>query len=244
MAMSVLTLFLAASAIPIAAFQRPGHPPDSAFQARFGGYFLSGDSNFWDETGAAFTLDPDDLDGFMLGFSWVHSRSNTVEFGVNLDFYEETERSEYRDYVDMYGNSIFHDTQLSLAPVTVDVRFIPGGRYRIRPEGRFNPKPVFYIGAGIGMTLWEYEEYGDFIFFEPDGEPGGVFYDYFDDDGVAFEVHALAGVEVPLSRSSQILFEGRYSIADDDLGGDFSDLNAREIDLGGTGFFAGFSFRF
>jgi len=232
MAMSVVTLLLAMFAVPPAAAQRPVHSPNSAFQARFGYMFLSGDSNFWQETGEVFTLDASDLDGFVMGFSYVHSMSNAVELGGNWDFYQETTRSRYRDYVDSWDNPIYHDTELSIMPVTVDVRFIPGGRYRLPPGGRFTPKPVFYIGAGAGLSFWEYREYGDFVAFAPDGEPEGIFRGSFADDGAVFEIHALAGVELPMSRSANLLFEARYSIADD------------ELDLGGTSIFAGFSFRF
>ena len=61
---------------------------------------------------------------------------------------------------------------------------------------------------------------------------------------VAFEVHALAGVEIPVGRFTNLLLESRYSISDDDLGGDFSELSERELDLGGTAVYAGVSFRF
>jgi hypothetical protein len=60
-----------------------------------------------------------------------------------------------------------------------------------------------------------------------------------------------------MSRSANFLFEARYSIADADLDRDSSYLRSweienidppvpdpREIELGGTSLFAGFSFRF
>jgi len=243
------SLLLLISALPATA--HPGHrrppagpPPasESGLQIRLGNFNFEGDSDFWDATEDVFTLDASELDDFVLGFTYVHSISNQLELGVNMDFFEETERSEYRDFVDSAGFAILHDTELAMAPMTVDVRFIPGGRYRIRPGGRHIPKPIFYFGVGAGLNFWEYEEFGDFLDFSFD--PPEIFFDHFSDDGVAFEAHALAGVEIPVGRWSYILFEGRHSRSDDDLGGDFSGLPETDLDLSGTSIYAGFSYRF
>ena len=101
-------------------------------------------------------------------------------------------------------------------------------------------KPAFYVGGGMGLTLWDYEEVGDFFNFPPGA--AGVFFDRFTDDGAAFEVHALAGVEIPMSPRYNLLFEGRYSWSDDDLDGGFAGLG--NIELGGAAAFIGGSFRF
>ena len=122
------------------------------------------------------------------------------------------------------------------------VRFIPGGRYRIRPGGRHILKPLFYIGVGVGLNFWEYEEVGDFLDFGFD--PPEIFGDRFVDDGVAFEAHALAGVEIPVGRATNVLFEVRFSVSEDDLAGDFAGLTETDLDLGGTSISGGMSFRF
>ena len=246
-AMLAASLLLLIPATHVAA--HPGHrppgppsPSQSGFQIRLGNFSLEGDSDFWDATEDVFTLEASDFDDFILGLTYVHSISNQMELGVNWDFFEETELSAYRDFVDSAGFAILHDTELSMAPLTVDVRFIPGGRYRIRPGGRHIPKPLFYIGVGGGLNFWEYQEFGDFLDLTLD--PPEIFLDHFSDDGVAFEAHALAGVEIPVGRGSNILFEGRYSKSEDDLGGDFSELLETDLDLSGTSIYAGFSYRF
>jgi hypothetical protein len=240
------TLLLPALAPPVTAHPprppRSPQPPESGFQIRFGAFMPSGDSDFWEDTEDVFTLDVSDFDDFMLGLTYVRPVSNEVEIGLNVDFYEETVRSEYRGFVDEDGFAILHDTELSLIPLTADVRFIPGGRYRIRPGGRKIVKPVFYLGAGVGLTFWEYEEYGDFLDFTFD--PPEIFLDRFVDDGVAFEAHVLAGVEIPVSRMTNLLLETRYSASEDDLGGDFGGLPGTDLDLGGSSIYGGLSFRF
>jgi len=214
----------------------------SAVQFRLGLFQLDGDSGFWDDTADVFTLEASDFDDAAVGFSYIRGVGEQLEVGFNADFFEERVRSEYRDFVDIDGYSILHDTELTIVPLTVDFRFVPGGRYRQRPGGRQVPKPLFYVGAGIGITFWEYEEFGDFLDFGFD--PPEIFYDEFQDEGAAFEIHALAGVEIPVSRRTNFLIEGRVSDSDDELGGDFSGLPERKIDLGGSSIYAGASIRF
>lgn len=217
----------------------PG-PNLQALQLRFGGFFPEGGGEFWEENEDVFTLDVSDFDGFVLGFGYVHLVHNHLEVGVNVDFYDESVHSEYRDFIDEFGFPIFHETHLELIPITADVRFLPFGRYRIRGGGRQVLKPAFYVGGGLGLTLWEYEEVGDFLDFGDD--PVAIFFGQFQDSGTAFEVHGLAGVEFPLGRRTNLLFEGRVSAAADELSGDFAGLG--DIELGGTSLYAGFSFRF
>ena len=241
-AISATVLVWLSVAAPALAQPRRSGPPRGALQVRIGWFMPSGSSDFWDATEDVFTLDTSDLDGFVLGFSYVRSINNELEVGLNVDFYDERARSQYRDWVDENGFPIFHDTKLGLIPWTVDVRFIPGGRYRLRPGGRFIRKPLFYIGGGVGFVWWEYEEVGDFLDF--DFDPPEIFGSRFSDDGVTFEAHALAGVEVPVGQSINLMFEGRYSVAEDDLRGDFAGLAETDLDLGGLAIYAGFNFRF
>lgn len=216
-----------------------GRHADRAFQIRLGGFFLEGGGEFWDDTERTFTLDDSDFDDVVVGFSLIRSVNNYVEVGFNVDFYAETVLSDYRRFVDEDGFAIFHDSELSMVPMTVDVRVLPGGRHRIRGPRRVL-KPVFYVGAGAGLNYWEYEEVGDFLDFDED--PPEVVFERFNDEDLAFEVHALAGFELPLSRRLNLLFEGRYSWFEDDLGEDFEGLG--EIELGGFWVHGGASFRF
>ena len=236
-----LTLLVSTTSVATAGWGPPG-PPNNALQGRLGYFFLDGGGGFWEDTESVFTLDPSDFDDFSLGFSYVHSLRNKLELGFNFDIFEDTVRSEYRDFVDQSGFAILHDSTLSLIPMTVDLRFLPIGRYRLRPGGRHIVQPTFYLGAGAGVVFWDYEERGDFLDFNL--IPPEIFGARFRDDGVALEVHGLAGVEIPLGPRTNLLFEGRYSFAEDNLGGDFSDLPEREIQLGGLGIYAGLSMLF
>ena len=211
-----------------------------AFQLRFGGFFLDGGGELWESNEETFTLDSSDFDGFIFGMTYTGAFNNHLEYGLNVDFYSEDAISAYRGVVDEDLFPIYHDTNLDMLPVSFDLRFLPAGRYRQRPQGREVIRPVFYLGAGAGLNFWEYEEVGDFVDFSLD--PPEVFYDRFVDDGQALEAHVLAGVELPTSPHFNFVLEGRYSWAEDDLGGGFAGLG--DLDLGGAALYAGAAFRF
>lgn len=239
---TLLILLVSTTSVATAQWGPPG-PPRNEFQVRFGYFWLDDyrDDGFWADTESVFTVSASDFRDFSFGLTYVRSLQNWLELGFNMDFFDKTVRSAERDFVDEGGRSILHDSELSLVPLTADVRFYPLGRYRIRPGGRYILQSTFYLGVGGGLLFWDYEERGDFVDKGPDPR---IFGALFRDDGIALEVHGLAGVEIPVSPSTYLMFEGRYSFAEDKLGGDFSDLPERDIHLGGAAIHGGFSFRF
>jgi opacity protein-like surface antigen len=238
---------LAATAIAAASVLAPAPaaatPPgsDGAFTFRFGWFFPSGGGSFWETNEAAFTLDRSDFNGPIGGVGYSASVNNYFDVGFNVDFYGQSATSADRYYTDQFGNAILHDTRLSEAPLTVDFKVLPMGRYARRgPEGRqYVRHPVPYLGAGIGMVYWQYEEEGDFVATDL-----SIVYDRLTDSGVAFETHVLAGIEFPVSPAWNITLEGRYSWAETNMGGAFTTINPGELDLGGASVFVGGALRF
>jgi len=212
----------------------------NAFQLRLGGFRPSGNSTFWSDNEAVFTLANSDFSDVVVGSSYVATLANHFEVGLNVDFYNSTYPSDYRELVDQAGFPIVHDSTLAMVPLTIDLRLLPAGRYRPAAPGRRALKPVFYVGGGIGLNFWEYSEAGDFIdFSEPDLPIFGTTYR---DSGTAFLTSATTGLEFPVSPRFQVTFEGRYSWSKAELAGDFGGLG--EIDLGGLSLYVGASFRF
>jgi hypothetical protein len=236
---AIVLLLSASSTLIFAQPSRNGRSANS-FQFRIGGFLPDGGGDLWEDNAEVFTLSASDFDDVTVGFSFVRPFSNNFEVGLNVDLYDGTVLSRYADYFDEFDFPIYHDTTLEMVPLTVDVRFLPFGRYRMRHGGRQVLKPVLYVGAGAGVNLWAYEEIGDFIDFSVPELP--IFPGRFEDSGAAFETHVLAGVELPLSPSFNLLLEGRYSWSEDTLGEDFSGFG--DIDLGGVWINVGGSFRF
>ena len=218
-------------------------PPGSgnAFNFRIGGFFPSGGGEFWETNEAAFTIDHSDLNGFIGGVGYAAAMNNYVDLGFNVDFYGASTQSADRFFNDQFGNPIFHDTRLFEMPLTVDVKFMPAGRFARRgPDGgRYVRRPVPYLGGGIGALYWEYEEEGDFV-----ASDLSVIYDRYKASGTAFETHAFVGIEFPMSPVWNLTLEGRYSWADSDVGGVFETINPGRLELGGASFYVGGSWRF
>jgi len=100
------------------------------------------------------------------------------------------------------------------------------------------------------MAYWQFEEEGDFVFFDPT-VPGGlsVFYDRVKDSGLAFETHANLGIEFPISPEWNLTLEVRQSWANASINSSFPSLalavdDQTKLDLGGTSVFFGAAVRF
>ena len=229
-------VFLAAAA---AAAPPPGR--DGAFNFRFGGFFPTGSDDFWTTNEAAFTLDHSDFNGLIGGVGYNAAITNYFEFDANADFYTSTVRSADRYYVDQDGYSILHDSRLTSFPFSAGFRVLPAGRYARRgAEGNhYVRRPAFYLGGGIGMSYWQYEEEGDFV-----ASDLSIVYDRFVATGLAFHAYAMIGIEFPVAPEWNITFEVRQSWADANPGGAFTYINPGSLDLGGTSVFLGGSLRF
>ena len=239
-----LVLALAAAAATVPA--RAQAPRDNgALQFRIGGFFPQLNGEFWDANFDAYTLDDSDLQDAIVGGSFIFPATNNLELGFNVDFYDAATRSADRDFTDEFGNAILHDTGLRVVPMTVDLRFLPAGRYALRGKGGRIAvrRPVPYFGAGLGFSYWEFQEIGDFV-DDPNGPDPTVIFDEVSDSGTAFETHVLAGIEIPVGPAWSLMFEGRYSWCDDQPAGRLGEIYPGDIDLGGASFFFGGSVRF
>jgi len=126
-----LAVAIAASCSP----RRPSRrraPTEARSQFRFGGFFPSGNSAFWDASEFYFTLDESDFNDIILGGSWLTPLNNHLELGFNIDFYDATVLAADAQFEDEIGNPILHDTSLSMIPMTVDLRIYPAGRNAVR----------------------------------------------------------------------------------------------------------------
>lgn len=219
--------------------------PDSPFRGgsfrfRMGGFFPEADSAFWDVNEAVFYQDGNDFDGLAVGASYVATVNSVLELGFNLDFYEQSTTTAYRDFVDNFGAPIVHGARLGLAPLTFDLRILPTGRWYRNDRGQRRTRAVIpYLGVGMGVNHWWYVEEGDFIL--PDNS---IAYARLDDGGLAMEAHALGGIEIALSRAWSLTLEGRYSWSEANPGDEFSAIGMGDLDLSGVSTFVGASVRF
>ena len=207
---------------------------DRSVQFRLGGLFVDGESDFWDDNQSVFTLEASDFDGTMFGMTYSHAFNRFFDLDFNADFYGESVVSEYRDFVDGSGFPILHDSKLQMTPMTVGVRLLPFGR------SNGESKPVFFLGAGVGVNFWTYEEVGDFIdFSDPLNE---IIFGEFVERGEAFVKYGAAGLELPLAEGFNLGFEARYFRSDDEFKDDFGGLG--ELDMSGVAASVSVNWRF
>lgn len=245
---------VAAAWLATTAAAAPPQGRSGAFNFRLGGFFPTGSSDFWEYQETYYTFDHSDLNGFMWGVGYNGAINNHFEVEVNADFYSSSVRSADGYYTDEYFYPPLHDTRLSSFPLTVGFRVVPAGRFARRgAEGtHYVRRPVFYFGGGVGLSYWQYEEEGDFVF--PDPTPGdplqvSIFYDRYVDSGLEFQFYAMIGVEFPVAPMWNITVEVRQSWSEAGLSGippseALGPGYPNQLDLGGTAVFVGGSLRF
>lgn len=222
---------LVAVAAPAAAQSYPV-VADNSFRIRLGQFEPRGDSDYWNETFDVFTGGVDQFDDISFGGDFVLAIGRRSSIMFSGDIYEGEDSQAYIDFVDGFGSPIVHDTRLRIASATAAYVFSFTGR-----EASVIP----YVGVGGGVYDWELEESGDFIDFGV--APPEIFTASFNDGDTTLGYFYLAGVEIPVGPRWSVLVEGRWQRVDQDLSGDFEDLEA-DLDLSGRHIYGGFAWTF
>ena len=124
---------------------------------------------------------------------------------------------------------IEQELRLRMVPFTATMRFLPLGH----SEG-IEP----YIGGGVAIINWRYEEAGEFVDFTDDS----IFGDRFTGSGTSTGPLILGGVRVPIG-AFRIGGEIRWQKAEGDLPLD-QGFSGDTVDLGGWSYLATFNVRF
>ncbi len=203
---------------------------------RLGAFIPRASSNLFLDDEELYFVQKSDWTGFTGGAEYNHVLVDNVELGIHVDGYSRTLDTSYRDFVRPDGSEIYQTLKLNIVPFGLTVRLVPTGkRTKIAP----------YVGGGVDLFYWKYEEWGDFIdFFDPELP---VYYDEFLSDGVTFGFHATGGVRFYLNRDFALVAEGRYQWAEADMGDDFAPNEpglVNRIDLSGASVTFGLHVRF
>ena len=107
---AIALMFLTATFVE-AGHKRRHRDSSTSFQVRLGGFFPEGESNFWADNESIFTLNASDFDDGAIGATFSRAYGNHLEMDFNIDHYNGTTVSEYRNFVDAAGFPILHDTE-------------------------------------------------------------------------------------------------------------------------------------
>lgn len=204
---------------------------------RIGGFLPDAKSTLFQDDESLYTRDanpdvgvrPKDWRGITGGAEYNANLGRNLELGFSLDAYGRRLETSYRDYTDESGGEVRQTLKLTTVPLGVTIRLVPGSRY-----ARLTP----YLGAGVDLIFYRYEEYGDFIDFRGDYS---ILSDDFVSEGVAPGVHVAGGIRVALNDDFSLVGEARYQRAKHDMGDDF---RGSRIDLSGTSVTLGLHLRF
>ncbi len=190
-----------------------------------------GESSYWEDLNFDFNGDADSFDDALVGIEYTRFLSDRLGVVVSGSAFGGSSDLAYRNFVDEFGNDIFHTTELDVATLNLGLLF-----HLARRDSSIVP----YVGAGGGLFAWRLAEFGDFIDFSLAAPE--VFFDAFEEEGATLGYYVQAGLEVPVARSVSLFAEGRWQRAEADLEEDFAGLG--ELDLSGRTLSAGLTWSF
>ncbi|MFY9824349.1 MAG: hypothetical protein WAM82_23435 [Thermoanaerobaculia bacterium] len=197
---------------------------------------LNGKSDFWDDNFQHFNASRGDLDGFMFGGDFIKHLDlhNALMLSSGLDIHTISEPS--RDVLNHRGDPLEHHLELATFALTAGYVFYPAGTQH---------SVVPYLGAGGGLYAGQVHTYRSSHVTDDCDEDGNCTTEYTDSkesNFLTFGYYALAGLEVPVTSGVSLMAEGRYTVANADLGGAFKAHGG--LDLSGAQFLAGVAVRF
>jgi len=196
-------------------------------------------SDVYDFTREELTVSRHDFYAPYIGGEIAVRLSERVDLALTAGFMQSEKDSEFRDWVDTNDLPIEQTTLLRTVP------FVASAKYYLHDRGRtvgrfawvpnkFNP----YVGAGVGVVSYRFEQMGDFVDFET----LDIFYDRFISSGQTGLLRLLGGASVSLANHFETSGELRYSMARDDMGSDFQGFDP--LSLSGFEAIIGFAIRF
>lgn len=239
---AVVALF--AFATPLAVHAQGGEgflfkQPRVSLKFETGYAFQRAQSDIFDFVVREHTLERSDFNGPYLGAEVAFRLDPRWDLALSVGYQNSSTRSEFREWVDEAGLPIEQVTELTLVPFSV------GAKYYLKPRGRsigrfawIPERVVPYVGAGIGVMSYRFEQEGDFVDFDTND----IFFDRFVTDRQTFLARAAAGVDIAVGRQFVVNGEARYNYARGSMGDDFSGFG--DIDLDGLQLTAGVAIRF
>ncbi len=225
-----------AQARPDFLFGRPGTSVavrGQWFAARAGRDRFDPETDLYDFVTETLTLEQRDFSAPGIGIDVAFALGSRLDARAGLDFTRTLTRSEYRDF-DESGIPIEQDTTLRQFDLTgsIVLAILPRGR----AIGRYTwiPRQVVpYVGAGVGLMRYQFEQLGDFVDFRD----LSIFTARHETSAWTPSTHVLSGVDVQLMRQLFLTGEVRYVWAEAEVTRDFAGFDP--IDLTGLRISAG-----
>jgi len=163
-----------------------------------------------------------------------------VDVVLSVGSMRSTTPSEFRDWVDTDDLPIEQETRFTTTPVSLAAKYFLADRGRSVGRFAWIPQRMSpYVGGGVGLVWHSFVQQGDFVDFET----FDIFTSTIRSDGVATQVHGMAGLDVSLNKSLYLTGEARYGWAKGRLENSFFE-DFDDMDLAGVQLTFGVSVRF
>ncbi len=233
------------AAVPAARAQDSGDgflffPPSGSWTLR-GGYAMpNAGSDIFSFTRNNFTINRGDFSTFDVGGDLAFTLSPRFDLVFDISYSGMSKGSEYRNFVDNNQQPIQQTTSFQRTPITVNARYYLTERGRQIGHYAWVPNRIVpYVGAGVGVMYYDFEQKGDFIAAD---STMSVYSDAFRSRGWTPTAQVLAGAEWELGPRWSLRTEARYLAGSAALSSDF--VGFHRIDLSGMTSSVGFFLRF
>jgi len=202
--------------------------PRASIAVRGGWLFARAGSDLFTFVTDQLTLDKRAFNAPTFGADLDISLSPRLDVVGGMEFGRRATGSEYRRFTDNRKLPIEQETSFRQLTVTA------GFKYALLPRGRsisrfaWIPRTVIpYVGAGAGVTGYEFKQTGDFVDFAD----LRVFSSTFVSKGWTPTAHVMGGLDIQAYRRLFFTVDARYAWASATLERDF--VNFDPIDLAG-----------
>ena len=209
------------------------------YEALMGPRSAGGSQDIFGFTQDLLTIGEGDHDALVFGGEVAVRLSSRMDVLLDISQARSEIGSEFRDWVDGNDLPIQQTTTFTRRPANLSLRYFLVDRGRRVSQFAWVPREwVPYVGAGAGLTFYEFEQNGDFVDFDS----LEVFFDRLDTSGRTLTAHVLAGIQYSVTPQFVLTGEGRYRFGSGELRDDFVGFD--NMDLSGLHLTVGLGVRF
>ena len=198
---------------------------------KIGLFHPSLNSDLWEVNMENLAFEKQDMLSEYYGIEYEHFFGSQISFSLEGGYYKKELYSMYKDFEYDDGSPIYQNLALKITSIEADFKFYPVSHRR-----KFYP----FLGAGIGMYYWKYEQWGDFLIFDGNEVVDVLEGEYLETSTYTAGFNAKGGFVFRFNRQWGISFETRYVHLKGDLSAFFQDFE--KLDLGGFTFNLGVNF--
>jgi outer membrane protein W len=230
--LTILIIFTLLTVILPLNAQGRSYSPHHYFQSvnlKIGLFQPNMNSDLWEVNMENLALNKQDMQEIYYAIEYEFFFNPRLSLCVEAGHYEKEHFSQYTEYEYDDGSPIYQNIALSVTSIELNLKIYPIGHKRI-----VNP----YIGGGLGINSWHYEQWGDFLNFDDLTVSEG----YADTKAYTLGFNAKAGFLFRIKQNVGFSFEARYLYLQGQLSSLFEGFE--KLDMSGMAYSLGINLLF